>query len=363
MELSKDNSDIAVLIVVILSLIASYKVAEEFPVTMLLISLIGMARKKWVSAAVVLSSLGFLEFHSMTSIQFVVISLAASISLVMEVSYSLWLTLGVSLVILKVPPAFQLITLIALLITMRYFNLEVRGFIVSGISLLVAEALMNLSGVMDVSYFDLLTGVIGVASENVRLPKWSPYLLPLVPALMFATYGIPDGVYWADSESFLFKYNPFSMWIPGSFYYPRVNDFALCFLLDKPYYVFVFVMVYLSGILSYHAFRSLGLKYSLPIYLVYSVLFPFNSPYIMIPYVVSPILLILGVDNTRFLISLNMKDSPKVNVRRIERHFIKYCINFLKLVKILILDFCKEVNSKVFKLWCNKGGCPTILLN
>ncbi|WP_157043044.1 hypothetical protein [Sulfuracidifex metallicus] len=52
------------------------------------------------------------------------------------------------------------------------------------------------------SYFDLLTGVVGVASENVNMPKRSPYLVPLIPALFFATYGIPDGVYWADSSSF-----------------------------------------------------------------------------------------------------------------------------------------------------------------
>jgi len=306
MEFSKDNSDITVLIVIIISLIASYKVSEEFPVILVLMSLTGILGKKWVSAVMILSSLGFLEFHLISLIQFLIVSIAASISLVLEVSYSVWLTLGVSLIVTDIEPVFQLLTLIALLVTIRYFKLEVRGFIVSGIALLVTEALVSLP-VMDVSYFDLLTGVVGVASENVNMPKRSPYLVPLIPALFFATYGIPDGVYWADSTSFLFKYSPFSLWIPGSFYYPRVNDFLLCFFLDKPYYFFILAMVYLSGVLSYHAFKSMGIKYPLPMSLVYSLLFPFNSPYIMIPYVVSPALLFLGkVKSDRRYLSVSL---------------------------------------------------------
>ncbi|WP_054839043.1 hypothetical protein [Sulfuracidifex metallicus] len=128
MELSKDKSDITVLIVVIISLIASYKVSEEFPVILVLMSLTGILGKKWVSAVMILSSLGFLEFHLISLIQFLIVSIAASISLVLEVSYSVWLTLGISLIATDIEPVFQLLTLIALLVTMRYFKLEVKGF-------------------------------------------------------------------------------------------------------------------------------------------------------------------------------------------------------------------------------------------
>ncbi|MCY0849694.1 hypothetical protein [Sulfuracidifex metallicus] len=306
MEFSKDNSDITALIAVVISLVVSYKVNEEFPVLLLLTSLTGILGKKWVSAATILSSLGFLEFQLISPIQFVLVSIAVSISLILEVSYSVWLTMGVSLVVTSVEPVFQLLTLITLLVVMRYFKLEVKGFLVSGIAFLIISALVNLP-VMDVSYFDLLTGVVGVVSENFNIPKRSPYLAPLIPALFFAAYGIPNGVYWADSTSFLFKYSPFSLWIPGSFYYPRVNDFLLCFFLDKPYYIFVLIMVYLSGVFSYHAFKSMGLKYPLPLSLVYSLLFPFNSPYIMVPYMVSPALLLLGkVKSDRKYLSVSL---------------------------------------------------------
>ncbi|WP_054839041.1 hypothetical protein [Sulfuracidifex metallicus] len=81
----------------------------------------------------------------------------------------------------------------------------------------------------------------------------------------------------------------------------------MCFFLDKPYYLFILAMVYLSGVLSYHAFKSMGIKYPLPISLVYSLLFPFNSPYIMIPYVVSPALLFLGkVKSDRRFLSVSL---------------------------------------------------------
>ncbi|WP_054846541.1 hypothetical protein [Sulfuracidifex tepidarius] len=293
MEIDKDSSNAMVLLVIIASLILSYKVGEEFPALLIVTSLIGILRRKWISVAVVLSSLTFLSFDAITPLDFVLVALSTSVSLVWEVSYSLWLTLGYSALLLGIPSLFQLLALISLLIAMRYFKLEVRGFALSGILLLIVSVFKTPS-IADVSYFDLLTGVIGVASENVKLPKRSPYLIPIIPALLFAAYGIPGKFYWADSGSFLFKYSPFSLWLPGSFYYPRVNDFLLFFLFDKPFYLVVFSMVYISGVLSYHALKSMNMKYPMIGSLLYTIMFPIDSPHVVIPYVVLPAILLLS---------------------------------------------------------------------
>ncbi len=295
MEINKDSSNALILLVIIASLLISYKVEEEFPSLLIITSLVGILKRKWISLSVLLSSMAFLSFDLITPLEFVLVALSASVSLVLDSSYSLWLTLGYSIITLRIPSSiFQLFALISLLIAMRYFKLEIRGFVVSGIILLIASVLKSPSNLADISYFDLLTGVVGVASENVKLPKGLPYLTPIIPAFLFVAYGIPNKLYWADSSSFLFKYSPFSLWLPGSFYYPRVNDFLLYFLLDKPLYLVTFFLVYVSGLLSYYAFKSFNVKYPLIFSLLYAFMFPLNSPHVIIPYVVSPAILLLS---------------------------------------------------------------------
>ncbi len=304
MELKKDSGDLVILIALIGSTLISYKVSALFPVLFGASSGVGITGRKWVAVFVVSASLVSLEFGLINPLQLAIISLASGISLLYQPSYTLWLTLGASILVLPLEPQFQVLSLISLMVVMTVFQRDTRGFIISGISLLLLDSITNLPGAMDVSYFDLLVGVLGVTAERASLPRRAQYLVPLAPAVLYALLGKPTNFYWADTSSFLFKFSPFSLWLPGTFYDPRLNQFLLFVLFDKPFPILMFVLVYLSGLISYYSFRYAGIKHPLVSSFIYSLLFPFNSPYLIIPFLVSPVFLLMKSDRKHLALTM-----------------------------------------------------------
>ena len=217
-------------------------------------------------------------------------------------SYSFFIALGASILSSYLDSSFQFLSLLSLLILMRYFNLEVRGFVVSGIALLIYSAVsLQFSGPLaDVSYFDLVMGVIGVASETTvgrRFKAASQYVLLAFPSLVFALLGLPNSLYYLETGSFLFRLDPFSLWFPGIGYYPLLNQFLLLFVerhfLGWYSLFFVPVLAYLASLSSFFAFRHVGLRPAVVWAVLYGLLTPYWAPQLLLPYIALPFAFLL----------------------------------------------------------------------
>ena len=217
-------------------------------------------------------------------------------------SYSFFIALGASILSSYLDSSFQFLSLLSLLILMRYFNLEVRGFIVSGIALLIYSAVsLQFSGPLaDVSYFDLVVGVIGVASETTverRFKAASQFVLLAFPSLVFALLGLPNSLYYLETGSFLFRLDPFSLWFPGIGYYPLLNQFLLLFIerhfLGGYSLFFVPVLAYVASLSSFFAFRHVGLRPAVVWAVLYGLLTPYWAPQLLLPYTALPFAFLL----------------------------------------------------------------------
>ena len=217
-------------------------------------------------------------------------------------SYSFFIALGASILSSYLDSSFQFLSLLSLLILMRYFNLEIRGFVVSGIALLIYSAVtLQFSGPLaDVSYFDLVVGVIGVASETTvgrRFKAASQYVLLAFPSLVFALLGLPNSLYYLETGSFLFKLDPFSLWFPGIGYYPLLNQFLLLFVerhfLGWYSLFFVPVLAYLASLSSFFAFRHVRLRPTVVWAVLYGLLTPYWAPQLLLPYIALPFVFLL----------------------------------------------------------------------
>ncbi|BCS91400.1 hypothetical protein [Metallosphaera javensis (ex Sakai et al. 2022)] len=230
------------------------------------------------------------------------------------------LTLGVSMLVFNLEAVFQVLAFVVLLGVLVYLKVDIRGVVANGIFLLLLSAISAINQgfssevvntLSDGAYYSLTFGVLGLASQNAKLPRRIPRipLLFLPYALATLGFGIPQDYYWWNPSSFLFKANPLSLWVPD-IYFPQVNQILGSWPLSHELVhlylgvnIYIAILTYLSGIGSYLMFKKLGVRQVSLFSLVYQVLSPFPHPYLLLGYAVLPF--------TAYLMNVNVRNSVK----------------------------------------------------
>jgi len=224
-------------------------------------------------------------------------------------SYAL-IPLGVSLFSYNLPEVIQLLTFFSLSILYGLFKYDFRGYIVSGIVLIISAAYYSSYqvGLGDLAYYNFLFGVSGLIAEGgkVRVPERVkvPLILAVFPLLTFLS-PLPFSYYYWNPISFYFKYSIVNLWLPGLGYIPEIEEFPVYFLSHFLVYkfgqyigthIFIFLVYYISSLSSYLLFSTYFIERKVKIAsaILYSMLTPILSPSLSITYSLLPLAVYLA---------------------------------------------------------------------
>ncbi|QGA54719.1 hypothetical protein GFS03_09110 [Sulfolobus sp. E5-1-F] len=243
---------------------------------------------------IIFSSLFLLHIITIQLQKLIILSILILISIIGKNNkfvYSILLALAPGLIINNF--YFLLIILILLIPLLIKIGGEVRAIVISGLLYLIYSGVIFANNgslanqISQISFLYLVFGVIGVIVENKRIIR--PVLRNILPYLSFipASFasimlGYPNEstfVYWsADSFYFSHLYLP---WIYEIGYNSNQHLIAswffaylLALLIKNPLItaqVFLWIFTFLSGLISYYAFKRLNLKYPLLFSLLYQI--------------------------------------------------------------------------------------------
>lgn len=226
------------------------------------------------------------------------------------------LTLGISMSVFNFQAVYQVLAFVILIGLLVYLKVDIRGVIANGIFLLLIASIVAVNQglsssvvntLSDGAYYSLAFGVFGLVIENASLPKKLPRipLLFLPYALATLGFGTPPEYYWWSPNSFYFKVNPLSLWVPIT-YFPQVNQvlgsWPLSHVLEHfrlGVDLYLLILTYLAGAGSYLMFKRLKVRQAPLFSLVYQLLSPFPHPYLLLGYAVLPFTVYLMSTNLR----------------------------------------------------------------